>query len=208
MYCEVTCMQRYENHINFYERANMEIVEGECIHSFPIHIHENSCIGLITNGRAEFVISSHKKILLAGDHYVIPPYTPHALSSVGHEKFCYCVICFKDSAVSKKFDVVISDAKAFIEAAASEFNIDALSSAVHISKYHLDRIFKKQVGITPYQFYIDDRIKKIRQGLQTHVPLSDLVFDLNFSDQSHLCNTFRKCVGISPTQYVRSYQYG
>ena len=89
----------------------------------------------------------------------------------------------------------------------SEFNIDALSDTVHISKYHLDRIFKEQLGITPYQFYIGDRIKKIRQGLQAHLPLPDIVYDLNFFDQSHLCHTFRKHMGISPTQYACSYQY-
>ena len=200
-------MQRYENHINFYEHDDMEIVVGECIHSFPVHIHENFCIGIITSGRAEFIINGNKKILLSGDYYVIPPYTPHTLSSVGSEKFCYRVICFINSTVSKEFDSVILEAKTFIETTASEFNIDALSNAMHISKYHLDRIFKNQVGITPYQFYINDRIKKIRQGLQAKLSLSDIVFDLNFFDQSHLCNTFKKHVGISPTQYIRSYQH-
>ena len=202
----VIFMKSYENNINFHEYADMEIVNGECIHSFPVHIHENLCIGLITSGRVEFVMNGYKEILSIGDNYVIPPYTPHKLSSVGYEKFCYSVICFKDSAVPKRFNTVISDAKAFIETTASEFNIDALATAVHVSKYHLDRIFKKQVGTTPYQFYIDYRVKLAKQGLQAKLSLSDIVSDLHFSDQSHLCNTFRKHVGISPTQYVRSYK--
>ena len=200
-------MLRNENNIYFHEYANIEIVQGECSHSFPIHIHETLCVGLITNGRASFVINDQKDTLLsAGDYYVIPPYASHALSSVELERFSYCVICFKKYTAGKRFDSIISEAKTYIETSMSNFCIDALSEAVHVSKYHLDRIFKKQIGITPYQFYMGDRIKKVRQGLQAHMSLSDIVFNLFFSDQSHLCNTFKKHMGISPMQYARSYQ--
>lgn len=200
-------MQKYENHISFHEYPDMEIIQGECNHSFPAHIHESLCVGCITEGRAVFSINGHTRILSSGEYYVIPPYTIHALSSVAFEKFCYHIICFKNFTASKEFYDSVASAKSYIEHTTSAFNIDTLSRAVHVSKYHLDRIFKEQIGITPYQFYINNRIKKVRQGLQSHVPLSDMVFDLNFSDQSHLCNTFRKHVGISPTQYAHSYQY-
>ena len=200
-------VRKCENRIFFHEYTDMEIVQGECSHSFPAHIHEVSCAGLITSGRAEFSMNGSKEVLSTGDYYVIPPYTLHTLSAVRTEMFQYCVICIKNSADLKKFDSIVSCAKTYIEKVTSDFNVDELSNAVHISKYHLDRIFKQQVGITPYQFYINNRVKKIRQGLQARLSLSDMVFDLNFSDQSHLCNTFKKYVGISPTQYVRSYQY-
>jgi len=115
------------------------------------------------------------------------------------------LLCFKNDYVHKTLNNIVTEAKAYIEAEPLEFNIDALSKAVHISKYHLDRVFKKQIGITPYQFYISDRIKKIRQGLQNCISPSDLAYELNFFDQSHLCNTFKKHMGITPEQYVRSY---
>ena len=200
-------MKKLENQIFFQEYPDIEAVSGKCSHSFPVHIHENLCIGSITRGRAEFTISNHKKVLSAGDCYVIPPYTPHTLSSVESERFSYFVLCFKNFCAQKKINEMAASAKTYIETtSSSEFNIDALSKAMHINKYHLDRLFKEQIGVTPYQFYISHRIKKIRQGLHTHLTLSDLVFDLNFSDQSHLCNTFKKHMGISPMQYARSYQ--
>ena len=201
-------MQKNGNHIFFHEYTDKEIVNGDCNHSFPSHIHETLCVGQITGGRAEFTINGHNEILSIGDFYIIPPYTLHALSSIGNDRFSYKVICFKNFTNRKGFDSPVFCAKSYIENVTNDFDIDSLSRAVHISKYHLDRIFKEQIGITPYQFYINDRIKKIRQGLQTHLPLSDMVYDLNFSDQSHLCNIFKKHVGISPTQYARSYQYG
>ena len=199
-------VQKCENHIYFHESSRVETVHGECSHSFPTHIHENLCVGSITEGCAEFIMNGRKRVLSTGDCYVVPPYAPHTLSSVKLRKFSYFVLCFKNFFVQKRLNDVVANAKVYIEAtSSSEFSIDALSQAVSISKYHLDRIFKEQVGVTPYQFYISKRVKKIRQGLHAHSTLSDLVFDLNFSDQSHLCNTFKKHMGISPMQYARSH---
>jgi len=201
-------MRRDENRIYFNEYADCEIIYGNCNHAFPIHIHKTLCIGLITSGQALFSLKGHNDVFLsAGNYYVIPPYTPHTLSSVAFERFSYSVICFKNYNTEKQFNNAVLAAKNYIEASTSNFCIDALSQAVHISKYHLNRVFKEHVGITPYQFYIADRLKKVRHGLQSGLPLSDIIFNLHYFDQSHLCHMFKKHIGISPTQYVHSYQY-
>ena len=196
------------NDISFHEFANMETIQGECSHVFPPHIHESLCIGRINSGRAELSILGRIEMLSAGDCYVIPPYTLHTLSSVTPGRFSYQVICFKSFNNHKGFTESVSSAKDYIENTRSGFSIDALSDMVHVSKYHLNRVFKQELGISPYQFYISHRIKRVKQGLQADLPLSEIAYDLGFYDQSHLCNTFLKHVGIPPTQYARSYHYG
>jgi AraC-like DNA-binding protein len=86
------------------------------------------------------------------------------------------------------------------------FDLQKLSKYANISKYHLLRLFKNQMGVTPYQFYIQEKIKQIRKGLLKQQPISDLVFNFNFSDESHLCNTFKKHIGITPMQFKDSYK--
>lgn len=86
------------------------------------------------------------------------------------------------------------------------FNLEKLSAYTNISKYHLLRLFKNQMGVTPYQFYLQEKIKQIRKGLLRQQPISDLVFNLNFSDESHLCNTFKKHIGITPMQFKDNYK--
>jgi|GEM_PF-1047574 len=86
------------------------------------------------------------------------------------------------------------------------FNLQKLSDYTNITKYHLLRLFKNQMGVTPYQFYIQEKIKQIRKGLLKQQPISDLVFNFNFSDESHLCNTFKKHIGITPMQFKDSYK--
>lgn len=188
-----------------YKKQNIEIVQGVCTHSFPAHIHRNLCIGMITDGFAVFSINGDEKMLTTGDCYIIPPYAPHSLSSVNDKEFRYTVCCFKDTDVRLNTDSIVRSAIDYIENSKKDFNLDSLSKVVHISKYHLARKFKEQVGITPYQFCINSRISKIRHHLQTQSSLSDLTYDLGFTDQSHLCNTFKKHMGITPLQYSASY---
>ena len=196
------------NDIAFHEFSNMETIQGECSHAFPPHIHESLCIGRINSGRAELSIHGHREVLSTGDYYVIPPYTLHTLSSVGLGRFSYQAVCYKNLRARKEFTKSVSSAKKYIENTLSECNLDTLSDTVYVSKYHLNRIFKEELGISPYQFYISQRVKRVKQGLQADLPLSDMVYNLGFCDQSHLCNTFLKHVGISPMQYTRSYRYG
>ncbi|MFZ5969628.1 MAG: helix-turn-helix transcriptional regulator [Bacillota bacterium] len=86
------------------------------------------------------------------------------------------------------------------------FDLKKMSDHTYISKYHLIRLFKKKMGVAPYQFYIQEKIKKIRQGLLKGQPIVDLACNLNFSDQSHLCNTFKKHVGLTPIQFKKNYK--
>lgn len=86
------------------------------------------------------------------------------------------------------------------------FDLDKLSQYTNITKYHLIRLFKNQMGTTPYKFYIQEKIKQIKKGLLKQQPISDLVFNFKFSDESHLCNTFKKYIGITPIQFKDSYK--
>jgi methylphosphotriester-DNA--protein-cysteine methyltransferase len=47
----------------------------------------------------------------------------------------------------------VGEAVEYIENCAAALNIEELADAVHVSRYHLGRRFKAQVGITPYQFF-------------------------------------------------------
>jgi AraC-like DNA-binding protein len=88
---------------------------------------------------------------------------------------------------------------------AEQFNLERVSEYTHMSKYYLLRLFKKQMGVAPYQFYMQEKVKKIRQGIIKDKSTVDLAYHLNFSDQSHLCNIFKRYVGLTPAQFKKSY---
>lgn len=198
-------MAGYKNKISFWAYGGMELVTGECVHTFPLHIHESTCVGIITGGRALFSLRGRTWLLTAGDTYWVLPYTPHTLAAAGAETFTYAAVCCPNRETQHAFTATVCEAKQLLEEAAGKVSMDALAQAVHTSKFHLERLFKAQVGIPPYQYRIGHTIKKARQELQMPFSLPDLAYTLGFTDQSHLCNTFKKHVGITPLQYASAY---
>ena len=88
--------------------------------------------------------------------------------------------------------------EAYIKSHLTEkFDLDELSSYVHVSKYHFIRIFKKYAGVTPNQYYNQAKLFKVKQKLRENEKESDVAADLNFPDQSYLCNMFKRHMGIS-----------
>lgn len=87
------------------------------------------------------------------------------------------------------------------------FNIGLheMAGLVHLSPYHFGRLFKQTVGKSPYQFILQLKIDCAKKLIkQNNGPISDIAYQLNFSDQSHFSNAFRKAVGISPRQFLYS----
>lgn len=85
------------------------------------------------------------------------------------------------------------------------FNLEALAEHVHMSKYHFIRKFKQKTGVTPNQYYIQIKMFVAKQALKQNEKETDLAAELNFSDQSYMCNVFKKQMGISMTDFKEHY---
>ncbi len=73
--------------------------------------------------------------------------------------------------------------------------LDELSAISHLSKYHFLRIFKKELGITPHHFIINEKINYANSLIQKGISLSEASFYAGFSDQSHFTRNFKKYYG-------------
>jgi AraC family transcriptional regulator len=83
-----------------------------------------------------------------------------------------------------------------------QFDLDQFSKVVGLSKYYLEKVFKKSIGMSPYQYVIQLRVEKAKQLLSSS-PKSviEIAMDLGFFDQSHFTNAFRHFTGTSPLAY-------
>lgn len=88
--------------------------------------------------------------------------------------------------------------------AAEKFELDKLAKKFYLSKYHLIRIFKKEMGVTPNQYYIQAKMRIIKAEIFNVQSETDLAVNLNLSDQSHLCKIFKKQMGISINDYKKN----
>jgi quercetin dioxygenase-like cupin family protein len=59
------------------ERITMAVVDLDPDVQLPEHHHENEQLGFVIKGSIDFRIGSEKRVLHAGDTYVIPSHVPH-----------------------------------------------------------------------------------------------------------------------------------
>jgi AraC-like DNA-binding protein len=102
---------------------------------------------------------------------------------------------------SKSNEIVLLICEYIKENAAEKFDLDKLAKSFYLSKYHLIRIFKKEMGVTPNQYYIQAKMRIIKAKIFNVQSKTNLATSLNLSDQSHLCKLFKKQMGISILDY-------
>jgi AraC family transcriptional regulator len=100
----------------------------------------------------------------------------------------------------------ISRVLRYIEAHADHpLDLDALAAQAFMSKYHFLRIFRRVVGVTPYQFLLDLRMRRAAVKLcTTAMPIASVAFDAGFGDLSTFNGHFRDVFGASPSAFRRA----
>jgi AraC-like DNA-binding protein len=97
----------------------------------------------------------------------------------------------------------IGDVLRYIELhAADDLDLKTLASVAIMSKYHFLRTFRHTVGMTPYQFVLNVRMRRAAVRLaRSFEPVSRIAFETGFGDLSTFNGRFRGVFGMSPTAY-------
>ena len=91
-----------------------------------------------------------------------------------------------------------------------DISISALAEMIKVTPTYLGIIFKKVYNITPQKFLTNIRIEKSKQLLvnNKNMSLSDVAINSGFNSESYFCNTFKKYIGITPTEYRSINTFG
>jgi len=83
-----------------------------------------------------------------------------------------------------------------------EFSLENISELTGLSKYHFIRVFKKETGKTPYQYYTDLKIEKAIELIKmNNYSITEICFMCGFKDHSHFSRVFLKKTGFTPSHY-------
>ena len=83
-------------------------------------------------------------------------------------------------------------------------SLEDLAAMVHMSPYHLLRVFRKSVGMPPHAYRNHIRLTQAKAMLAAGTPITDISQAVGYTDQSHFTRRFKAVVGVPPGEYVRS----
>ena len=74
-------------------------------------------------------------------------------------------------------------------------------------EYHLNRIFKKQTGMTIHKFIMQVRINEAKKLIMTtDIPIYSIAEATGFNSDTHLSNCFKNYFGYSPLEYKANFK--
>lgn len=87
-----------------------------------------------------------------------------------------------------------------------KLSIDSIAHFIHLSPIYFHGLFKRETGITPYEYITNKRIKHALKLLETSDKrISTVSAECGFSSQSYFTDVFKKAVGCTPKEYRRVY---
>lgn len=89
-------------------------------------------------------------------------------------------------------------------AVVSGARLDQLEKVSGCDRWQLSRDFRALLGTSPYRYLQYRRVDLAKQLLREGAKLADAAHGAGFADQSHFGRTFRKAVGLTPKEWLRS----
>jgi len=86
----------------------------------------------------------------------------------------------------------------------TNFSLDELAKNSGLSKFHFLRVFKKELGITPHSFIINERLNKAEKLIRNGTPIAEASLLVGFNDQSHFTRNFKRYYGYTPSTLKRN----
>ncbi len=79
-----------------------------------------------------------------------------------------------------------------------KLSIDAIAKMAYVSKSNFFKMFKEELGLSPNEFIIQERIKKAKELLIRNNSVSEAAFSTGFSDTNYFIRVFKQMEGVTP----------
>lgn len=92
---------------------------------------------------------------------------------------------------------------------ADGWSVADYASALHLSDRHLRRLCLEASGLSAHGFIEQVRLREAcRMLAYTRMQVQMVAYALGFEDQAYFTRTFRRCTGLSPTEYRKKLDAG
>ncbi|WP_422656886.1 helix-turn-helix domain-containing protein [Paenibacillus sp. EC2-1] len=102
----------------------------------------------------------------------------------------------------KAFHVVARLKQLFQANVHRNVSLQEMSQFVHLSPNYLCRLFKRETGMPPQQFFLQMKMEEaMKQMLYTDLPIYLVADHLGFENATYFTRLFRAKTGVSPSEY-------
>lgn len=85
-----------------------------------------------------------------------------------------------------------------------KITVEKVAEHVSLSVSQLNRIFKREFGLTVYVYILNNKINTAKSLLAgTAMTVSEIAFLLKFTDEHYFSNSFKRKTGMTPTEFRR-----
>lgn len=84
-----------------------------------------------------------------------------------------------------------------------KLSLNNIADKAALSIFHFSRLFKKNIGMAPHQYLLDNRLRCARELLEKGHNIADVAIAAGFYDSSHFIRHFMKYYGVSPLEYQK-----
>ena len=110
----------------------------------------------------------------------------------------------------KKYQRQVRDAITYIkENLAEKMRLKEIAKYAALSQFHFNRIFKRFMNKTPFEYVTERRIRRAKSLLQeTSLNVTEISLQVGFESVQSFSNLFKKKVGLSPSKYRKKVLFG
>jgi AraC family transcriptional regulator, regulatory protein of adaptative response / methylated-DNA-[protein]-cysteine methyltransferase len=127
--------------------------------------------------------------------------TPDQAMAAG---FRACRRCRPTTDAPSPAEQAIARARSYLDQHPGEpVSLARLAKASGLSPWHLQRTFRRQVGLTPRQYAEARRTERLRNGLRSEPSVSRATFEAGFGSSSRVYERARVLLGMTPGAYRR-----
>jgi transcriptional regulator GlxA family with amidase domain len=107
-------------------------------------------------------------------------------------------------------DELVKEAQTIMESNLQQkISVEDLSSRLAVGRRNFDRRFVKATGNTPLEYLQRLKMEAARKALEaTRKTVSEVMYEVGYSDAKAFREVFRKITGLSPLDYRRKYNSG
>ncbi len=125
--------------------------------------------------------------------------TPEAARAAGYRD---CKRC-QPGGLSRELAIVGRACAALDAVPQQRLTLAQLSDAAHVSPFHLQRVFKRVVGVSPHQYQAARRGAALREALGSGIAVTRASVDAGFGSSSRMYGAAPAELGMTPSAYRR-----